>query len=445
MRDVLLLAFVLVCLIVALRYPFVGVLTWAWFALMTPHQLAYGVFGVPLNVLIAGATLVAIAFNGSYKAFVFDRITGLLIALAFWLWVSQIFSLDPLNSNEYFDRFVKQLVFVLLCVQMTTDRLRFHALLWMLVIGVGYFALKGSIFTLGTFGQFRVQGLEKTILEDNNHMGIAIATVLPMILYLREQASRPMVKLGLLGLFGAAMVAVIGTQSRGAFVSLLVFAGFFWLRSRHKFTLLVALMLVLAPAIAFMPSKWSERMSTITDASEDASFMGRVDAWVINTKLALKYPLTGAGLRNPYQIEIAKTVDVERAPRAKAAHSIYFEILGGTGFVGLAIYLSLLATAFLTALSLHLRRNDPKIEPWMANFGYYSQMSLVVFGVGGATVSLEMWDGYFIIIALTAALAKMAKHASPVEKTQRIRKFSWRVAARGRSLPKPEPGSPSQS
>lgn len=433
MRDALLLLAVLTALLVTLRYPFVGLITWAWFALMNPHQMAYGVFGLQLNVIIAGVTLISLFLHEEAKRFRFDRITVLLLLFAIWLSVSQAFSLDPKNSAIYFDRFIKIIGFVVLCALMTTDKLRFHALVWMLVIGVGYFALKGALFTLVTLGQYRVQGLPNTVMEDNNHTGIIIATILPMILYLRASATQGIVKLGLLALFVTAVIAILGTHSRGAFVALIVFAGFFWLRSKRKLSILAALTLVLVPAVAFMPAKWTERMTTITEATADASFMGRVDAWVINTKLALQHPLTGAGLRNSYQKPIAASVDAERAESAKAAHSVYFEVLGGSGFAGLAIYLSVLATAFFTALSFHLRRNDPTLDPWMARFGYFAQMSLVVFGVGGATVSIEMWDGYLLIVALIGALAKLAQSSADEREAvwKHVGKFRWRVAARG--------------
>lgn len=438
MRDALLLLLLIAVLAAALRYPFVGVLTWAWFSLMTPHQLAYGVYGLPLNVLIAGVTLIAIIFSGAYRRFSFDRTTGLLLLLAFWLGVSQVFSLDPANSALYFDRYLKMLIFVVVCVQLTTDRLRFHALVWMLVVGIGFFGLKGALFTIATLGQYRVQGIDQTVLADNNHLGTALATILPMILYLRAVAAQPMVRTGLAVLFIATIISIVGTQSRGAFVALIVFAGFFWLRSKHKLSILAALALVLAPTIAFMPSKWGERMETITNATDDASFMGRVDAWAINTKLALAHPLTGAGLRNSYQKDIARTVDPERSERAKAAHSIYFEMLGGAGFVGLAIYLSLLATAFFSALALSVRRGEAGLDPWIPKFGYYAHISLAVFCVGGAAVSLEMWDGYFIIIALIAAAAKLSRGEAQTGRAwTRPQQPAWRMSARGRHVRRP--------
>ena len=409
MRDMILLGFTALCLAAAIRHPFVGLLTWAWFTLMTPHQAAFGVYGIPLNVIIAGVTIASYIVSGEIAKFRFDPITCLIILFAGWLTLAQAASLDPVNSAPYFDRFIKTLLFVLLCAQMVTNKLRFNALVWTIVVSIGFFAAKGAAFTFATLGQYHVQGLPQTVLEDNNHFGIAIASILPLILYLRSESERRIVRQGLLALFALSIVAIIGTQSRGAFICLIVFSGFFWLRSRHKSSILAGLALLLIPTIAFMPGKWVERMSTIKEATEDASFMGRVDAWVINYKLALEHPVTGAGLRNSYQPEIAKSVDPERAENAKAAHSIYFEILGGTGFTGLAIYLALFATAFFSAWRIHLARNNERQAPWKSNFAYYSQISIVVFAVGGASTSMEMWDGYLVIFALVAAVASLSQ------------------------------------
>ncbi len=436
MRDALLLAVIVGGLLAALRYPFVGMILWAWFSLMTPHQMAYGTLGIQLNLVIAAATIAAIILRGEAARFRLDSVTFWLSAVAGWLFVSQANSLDPANSAVYFDRFIKTLLFAILCAQMANTRLRVHALIWTLVLSIGFFAAKGALFTLVTLGQYRVQGVPLTILEDNNHMGIAIATILPMILYLRGEAAKPWLRGAMTALLLMSIFAVIGTQSRGAFISLVAFGGFFWLRSKHKLAILAAGALAIIPAIVFMPSTWSERMTTITEAGQDESFMGRVDAWVINTKFALEHPLTGAGLRNPYQQDLAMKVDPVRAPRAKAAHSIYFEMLGGAGFVGLLAYLALLAAAFLKTAALQKKRIKDGAPSWQSRFGYFSQISLAVFCVGGASTSLEMWDGYLILIAVIAAASRISVIASKADDRAGLRRYSWRTAARG-AAPQP--------
>lgn len=151
--------------------------------------------------------------------------------------------------------------------------------------------------------------------------------------------------------------------------------------------------------------------------------MGRVDAWIVNYKLANEHPLTGAGLRNPYKTEIAATVDQERAPRAKAAHSIYFEVLGGAGYVGLVLYLAVLATAFRQLGRIaraHQKTADAR--PWLKQFGADVQLSLMVFCFGGLSTSMEMWDGYLLIIAMTAAATRIARSSGAPERSVGTRK-----------------------
>jgi probable O-glycosylation ligase (exosortase A-associated) len=326
---------------------------------------------------------------------------------------------------------------------MATTKLRFNALVWTMVVCIGFLAAKGAVFTFLTLGQYHVQGLPNTVLEDNNHLGIAMATILPLILYLRAESARPLIRKGLLALFCLTVVAIIGTQSRGAFLCLLAFSGFFWLRSKHKVSILAGLALLLIPTIAFMPDKWTQRMGTITEAAQDASFMGRVDAWIINYKLAVEHPVTGAGLRNSYEPEVAKSVDIERAGRAKAAHSIYFEVLGGAGFIGLAIYLALFAAAFFSAWRIYLARKSDRLAPWKSRFAYFAQMSIVVFAVGGASTSMEMWDGYLVVMALVAALTRLAQtERKPVGYAMaKARAQNWRGRKRLKAIIDGLPGA----
>jgi O-antigen ligase len=145
--------------------------------------------------------------------------------------------------------------------------------------------------------------------------------------------------------------------------------------------------------------------------------------------------LTGAGLRNPYQPTLAEKVDPVRAPRAKAAHSIYFEMLGGAGFVGLFFYLMLLATAYFRGNRLYSEGAKSVPQPWKSRLGYYGQMALVVFGVGGASTSLEMWDGYLVIIACIAAASRLPHSAAETDQPVRHAPEGWRMAARGTPLP----------
>ena len=46
-----------------------------------------------------------------------------------------------------------------------------------------------------------------------------------------------------------------------------------------------------------MPDQWFDRMNTIQSYQEDASAMGRINAWWFAFNLANDHPITGGGLR----------------------------------------------------------------------------------------------------------------------------------------------------
>ena len=433
MRDLLLLAFIAAGLLATLRYPFAGLLLWAWFTLATPHQAAYAAGDLPLNAVIAGVTILALFWHGAFARVRMTPLSWLLLAFAGWIGVSQAFSLWPENSASSADRLFKIMVFVFLCSVTVTSRLRFHALLWTFALVMGFHGAKGGVFTLLTLGQARYEGIPDTILFDNNHMGIALAASLPVFAYLAAQSRERWVRRAVWLVIGLTVIGIVGTQSRGALLSLVALAGWLWLRSNRKLLGAALGLCLVVAALPVLPERWTDRMSTIAEANEDASFQGRVDAWVINWELAKAHPLTGAGLRNAYDETISATVS-DRTPRA--AHSIYFEILGGMGFVGLALYLGLLGYGFLTARRAERAFAGVVGGRWRARFGRQAQASLVVFGVGGASVSMEMWEGYLLVIALVSALSRIDLAAStgqPGAELARVR----RAAARRGAQPSP--------
>lgn len=430
MRDIMLLGFIASCLLLTLRYPFVGLLLWAWFTLATPQQAAYAAKDIPLNLIIAGFVFVTFFFHKEFKKLRFDVVTTMLVGFSIWLLISQHQSLVPDRSAEFTDRFFKIMIFIFLITQVVTSKLRFHAVLWSLVMIMGFYGAKGGIYTIVKLGAGTYAGQIDTVLYDNNHMAIALAATLPMFLYVAGIVQNPIMRWGIQFVFLMSIMAILGTHSRGGLLALMAFFGYNWVRSskKTKAISLVFMAIMIVPVLNILPEKWFERMETIGSAGEDASFQGRVDAWVINYKLANKYPITGTGLRNPYKEDVSREVEMHREPRA--AHSIYFEVLGGMGYVGLAFYLGMLGLGWLKAFQAERKYRDEKHNRWRARFGHYAQISIFVFCAGGSSVSLEMWEGYLIIIALIATLPFIDHEAEFMRKGHAIEKVRERIKAK---------------
>ncbi|RLM48446.1 putative O-glycosylation ligase, exosortase A system-associated, partial [Halobellus sp. Atlit-31R] len=107
-------------------------------------------------------------------------------------------------------------------------------------------------------------------------------------------------------------------------------------------------------------NEWTERINTINDAKDDASFMGWVVAWKLSFIMASQNPFFGGGFKSleflPVWHELSKDFfsyswfysgdALPAAEFARAAHSVYFQVLGEHGFFGLAIYLACLLGAY---------------------------------------------------------------------------------------------------
>src|SRR6185312_15946755 len=82
------------------------------------------------------------------------------------------------------------------------------------------------------------------------------------------------------------------------------------------------------------------------------------------------------------------------------AHSIYFEVLGESGFVGLGLFIMLLLASLMTAASvIRKTKNRPEFD-WARNLAAMCQVSLVGYASAGAFLNLGFFDLYYSIIAV---------------------------------------------
>jgi putative inorganic carbon (hco3(-)) transporter len=171
-----------------------------------------------------------------------------------------------------------------------------------------------------------------------------------------------------------------------------------------------------------MPQEWYDRMYTIKTYQEDASALGRINAWHTAFNVA-KDRVTGGGFemfRPPtfrqYAPEPFRVHDV---------HSIYFEVMGEHGFIGFGMFILLAVFTWLRANQVIREcKNDPE-RKWAADLAAMIQVSLVGYGAGGAFLGLAYFDlTYHLMIILVLAakfsgvLDKRPVVTSPVKSGQ---------------------------
>jgi probable O-glycosylation ligase (exosortase A-associated) len=294
---------------------------------------------------------------------------------------------------------------------MATTKVRIQAVVWVLVLSLGYLAVKGGGFMLLTGGRHKIFGPADSMIGDNNHLGLALVVLLPLIGYLRMSSQRSWIRWACLGVMTLDVFAVLGTYSRGALLALAAMAATYAVKSRYGLVLIVTAGVLVGVLPSVMPSAWFERMSTIQSAGEDASFEGRVAAWKTSVNIAMARPLVGGGFAAVELDEVARAYQSEGSlsDRARAAHSIFFEVLGDLGFVGLGLYLVVLASSWIhTSLALAATRGRPELA-WANGLARMLQASLVGLMVGGSALSMAYYDGFLVIFALAASLLRVVR------------------------------------
>ena len=403
MRDIAVLAVTFIGLLWTLRYPFVGILLWTWVTLMVPQQLGFGFSqSFPLNLIVAIVTIGAWIFSEERKLPPIDANFILTCLFLIWITINGFQAVDQQWSWPLWDRTWRIIALAILISIMATSRIRIHALILVMVLSLFYFGIKGGLFTLMTGGHFQVTGPPNSTIGDNNQLALAILMMLPLANYLRLQSANVLVSRLLLVAMILCFFAIVGSYSRGGFVALGVMTIIAVLRAKRKWLYPMVAGIVVFYAYQFMPQSYSDRISTIQDAQDDGSFQGRLDAWHVAYGYAKDHFPFGAGFSGPENPQIFNKYEPDKVNHA--AHSIFFQVLGDNGFVGLAIYLLILMVIFWNSIVIrHKTKKIPEFS-WAYELSGMLQLTLVAFCVGGAALSFAYYDVFFIAAALFSVL-----------------------------------------
>ena len=405
MRTLLVALLVFGSLPLILIKPHVGVLVWSWIGYMNPHRLTWGfTYDFPLAMVVGVATIVAWLFSREPKTLPWHPLVLLLAIFAAWVSLTTLFAAYPDQALAKWDRTIKILLFNgFVTLGLITTRRRLDALIWVIVLSLGFFALKGAAFTLLTGGVHRLAGPPGSFIADNNSFGLALLMVVPLVRYLQLTSQRRWVRFALLCSIPCILVAVLATYSRGAVVGLGVTMVALTLKSRHRMTLALIAGIALAGAVQFMPEHWHARVASVAAYDDDPSAQGRFQSWRYALAVVHDSPVVGGGF------EIFRGNKVATASGYRSAHSIYFETLAEHGYVGLAIFLALGLGAYVSAGSVVRRARDHADLAWAADLAAMVQVSIAAYAVAGLFLNLATFDLYYHLIAIVVITQSLVR------------------------------------
>ncbi|WP_295991389.1 putative O-glycosylation ligase, exosortase A system-associated [Rugamonas sp.] len=383
------------------KQPWLGAMMWIWISVMSPHTQGWGFArDFPFGYLIAITIVLAIVFSKRRYPVPRSPLMAVFFAFVAWMCFASLFAIHPDQVGPQLFKVLKIMGMTVVVAMLVRSRRHIEWMIWTIVISIGYYGVKGGIFTLRSGGQYRVWGPSGTFIDGNNEMALALIVIIPLMYYLSSRIQQRWGKRAMLACLALCALASMASYSRGAVVAMVAMLLFLWLKSHNKGVMGMLIVCLVPVAMLLMPEQWYARVDTINTYQTDESAQGRLNAWAMAYNLANDRPM-GGGFAI-YDSEVfARYAPIP--DDVHAAHSIYFQVLGEHGWVGLGLYLLMgMMTWRSGAWTVRHAQRDPELA-WAVNMARMIQVSLLGFAVGGAFLSLAYFDvPYYLMVAMMA-------------------------------------------
>jgi probable O-glycosylation ligase (exosortase A-associated) len=369
--------------------------------------------------MIAVATILSYFFQQKKIKTEGSGLSILIVIFFLWSTVSSIITIsDPDVVWFEWTIFFKIIIFYFLCIFTIKTKHHINVFIWAIALSAAFFGAAEGLKYIVTAGGHIIEGIPGSRLSDRNELALAVNMTLPLIVFLLTQTKSKWLKVALTVAIAFNIVAIIGSFSRGGLIALLVIGGYFFWQSNRKFLVSVFIVISIIVVSLNVSDKWTERMDSINNMGQDSSFLGRAVAWKQAILMASDHPFFGGGFKAGQNVAVwylyeDKITDLNfiidtgdyKVDRPKAAHSIYFQVLGDQGLVGLFIFLAILFQGYrqLTWVTKNAK------DIWLVNISRMLKVSLVAYAAGGSALSLPYFDLSFAIFALAHALGDLVK------------------------------------
>ena len=448
MRDFVLLAFVLGSIPVCFVSPYYGVLMYYWISYFNPHRFTWSyAYDFPVALVIAIPTLVGAVFARKSMRSLAVRESVLLMALWFWFYATYLYANSvPFFAGHMMDaRYevshiskILLMSFVMIVIVSTRERLR--GLMLVTAASIGMLAIKGTLFGLRTGGESRVWGPPDSFLSDNNSFGLAVNMCLPFFFYLAREEKNRWIRLALYACFICGIGSVLLTYSRGGLLGLAVVLGAIAMNSRRKFIGGLLLALAALSVISFAPQAWMDRMGQFAQGSLDSSAEERLVAWQTAWNFSHEYPITGGGFDTIPDANVFQRYQPGPLPGgflSTGPHSIYFQLLGDQGFVGLGLFLLLTGSCFWTLFRVRRQARRLPTASWWTSYTHMLEISILAFLTSGAFLGFVYLDVIYEVMGAVAVvnvlfrkeveafLAQLSQQPSEERLSQEVPALAW--------------------
>ena len=426
MLDLGITAFTLGFLALGLRRPFLWVLGYLYIDILTPQKISW--------FLLASLPISLIAFILAFGGWLvldnkqdmrFTLRQFLIVLLLGYCAVTTTIADFPVEAALKWDWVWKALLFAIFLPLTLRTRLRFEAVVTVIVLTVGAIVISGGIKTAvggGGYGELQTFVSNNTGIYEGSILSTVAIAIIPLIWWTARFTTLfprgPLVTLFSVALTFAALLIPVGTQARTGLLCIGLLAVLSLRSVKRRFLYLGMAGLIAVAAVPFLPKSFTERMSTIENHKSDQSASTRVAVWMWTLDYVKDHPFGGGfdayrsnklliptvvaeGSGNNVTLKTTLHVD-----QSRAYHSAYFEMLGEQGYAGLLLWawIQLLGTWQMERLSRRWKGRTGPHEAWVAPLATALQLSQLVYFLGAVFVGIAYQPVMFMIIGLQCGL-----------------------------------------
>jgi probable O-glycosylation ligase (exosortase A-associated) len=413
-RDLVFVAFLAALFGMGLRRPFVLVLAYVYVDIVSPQRLTYILLNsIPISMIAAALVVGGWLIADDKKDSRFAPRQGLIVLLLLYCWGTTMTADFPVEAHDKWDWVWKALAFAAFLPLTLRTRLRIEALLLFMILSASSIIIIGGIKTLasgGGYGQLNLMVDNNSGLYEGSTISAVAIAIIPLILWFMKYGTvfPPdwRVKAFCSALIGACLLIPIGTSTRTGLVCIGLVAVLSLRTIKRRALYLCTLAALGLLAVPFLPSAFTNRMSTIKSYKADESASTRLAVWQWTIDYAKTHPFGGgfeAYRQNHIRYDLADGSggggDKLEVDKARAYHSAYFEMLGEQGYFGLAIWLTISVVGLVRMEIVRRRYRDPDGGfAWAGELAGALQTAHLVYLLGAAFIAIAFQPFVYMLI-----------------------------------------------
>ena len=422
MVDLLLIFAFIFFVIVGLKEPVVAWAGYMWADMLSPHRIGYGLITeFSLSRDLAIVCIISMLIN--YKKLAKPNtwlITILIVLFTIWVAMTTTWAHHPITATRQWGYVNKSLIFYILPFFIFHEKRHIEFIMFFVAACICYYAVSVGIKTViggGGYGKAMIHGGVNQGLTESSTLSGMCAVCIAFLIYLKAHTEILEKFKGYGFIWYGAMLLVfagnVGTHSRTGLVVIATFVMMGLLFTKQKGLVIVVALAFVMLGYFVADELWIERMLTIKGADEDSSAVGRLVVWQWTWDYAKQNPFGGgfdayldnAGQLSQYSDFTAGKLDNS----AKAFHNVFFEVLGEHGYIGLGLYLSIIAATLLKFRSIRSKFAKGAADTrWLFDCATLSIIGYVCLLVTGMFVGIAYKPYFFFFPLIALALEREA-------------------------------------